>query len=196
MGCEPLKTKSPSLRRTAESLDTEAGRPIQFSKNRTAPRASRPTAPEGRPAVREPGRSARRRSASSGARPASRCRRSASSSLFGQPLPTVRRSWPDPADLRRAPGAFPSHPPSLAGASPASARTRPASAGLRLTLAGLRQPFAEDREPFPEPGQPSPDDRHPLADRRQKLWNDLGADIKLPVSQLIDAPLPVSPGSL
>src|SRR6186713_2102987 len=30
----------------AESLDTEAARPIQFSKNRAAPRASRPTAPE------------------------------------------------------------------------------------------------------------------------------------------------------
>ena len=53
---DSLETRSPSLWQTAASLDTEAGRPLQLSINREAPRASRPTAPEGRPIVAEPWR--------------------------------------------------------------------------------------------------------------------------------------------
>jgi len=47
-----LKTRSPSFGRTAASLDSEAGRPSQFSKNHRARRASRPTFLEARQPLR------------------------------------------------------------------------------------------------------------------------------------------------
>jgi hypothetical protein len=125
---DSLETRSPSLWRTAASLDTEAGRPLQLSMNRETPRAPRPTAPEGRPIVAEPWRA------------------------VAGPPPTLAHVRPAvagcpllPADLRRT----------LAEGGRPFPAVRQASPALRQPRWKPGQPLPASRSPLPTFGNPS-----------------------------------------